>query len=196
MEQWLMELVERLGYAGIFIATLIESSFVPIPAEVTMIPAGMLAFKGIFNYWLVLASATAGTIAGSLFNYWIGLQFGRKFILRYGKYIFIKHSFLDKTESFFTRYGRLAVFLGRLLPGIKHYIAFVAGIARMKFQPFITYTSLGALIWMWALLQVGYMAQRNTENGNSDLSSLELIVFAITVISLLAWWVKQRMMRH
>lgn len=196
MEQWLLDLVEHLGYVGIFVATLIESTFVPIPAEVTMIPAGMLAAKGEMNYWLALISSVLGVIAGSCINYWIGIRFGRTFLLRYGRYIFIKPSFLHKTELFFARYGRMAVFLGRLLPGIKHYIAFVAGIAQMKFQPFITYTAFGGLIWMWVILQIGYMAEKQAEHSANSLSSLELIVIAITGVTIVAWFIKTRLMRH
>ncbi len=196
MEHWLLELVTHLGYLGIFVATLIESTFVPIPAEVTMIPAGILAAKGELNYWLVLASATAGVIAGSLINYWIGLRYGRALVVRYGPYVFIKPEFLGKTELFFARYGWLAVFLGRLLPGVKHYISFVAGIARMKFQPFFTYTAFGGLIWIWIILQVGFMAERSAENGNSSVSTLEMALVAVAVISLAAWIAKKKLMRH
>lgn len=196
MEQWLLQLVDRLGYLGIFAATLIESTFVPVPAEVTMVPAGMLAAQGELNYWAALISGAAGVLAGSIINYWVGLRFGRALLLRYGRYIFIKPDFLEKTELFFVRYGRLAVFMGRLLPGIKHYIAFVAGIARMKFAPFVTYTAFGGLIWIWILLQVGFMAERSAENGHASVSGLELVLIAITVITIVAWIVKNKLMRH
>ncbi|MCC7260055.1 MAG: DedA family protein [Alphaproteobacteria bacterium] len=196
MEEWLLDLVHTLGYLGVFIATLIESTFVPIPAEMTMIPAGILAAKGEFNYWMVLFSSTLGVIAGSLVNYWIGLRFGRALIIRYGKYIFIKHSFLEKTEKFFARYGGAAAFMGRLLPVVRHYIAFVAGIARMKLQPFFIYSSLGGLIWMWILLQVGFMAERSKENGITDISSLDMTLIAVAIISLFAWLIKNRLMKH
>lgn len=197
MENFLLNLVEELGYLGLFVATLIESTFVPIPAEVTMIPAGMLAAQGKLWYWGVLFSATAGVIVGSILNYWIGIRFGRVLLLTYGKYIFIKPSSLDKTERFFNKYGGIAVFLGRLLPGIKHYIAFAAGIARMKFKPFIIYTAFGGLIWIWLLLQVSYMAEVNAQkNGAHDASSIEWIILAVVVISAVAWFIKEKVLKH
>jgi membrane protein DedA with SNARE-associated domain len=196
MEQWLMDLVDKLGYIGIFIATMVESTFVPIPAEVTVIPAGMLAAAGKINYWGALVSATAGVVVGSLLNYYIGLRFGRGLILRYGKYIFIKPEFLHKTEHFFARHGAFTVFIGRLLPGIKHYIAFVAGIAKMKLRPFLIYTSFGGLIWIWLLLQIGFMAEKQEMAGNGHITSVEMIAVAVTFITVVSWVVRSRMMKH
>lgn len=193
----LVDLVEQFGYLGLFIATLIESTFVPIPAEVTMIPAGKLAALGKLSYWGILFSATAGVIAGSMLNYWIGIRFGRALLINYGKYIFLKPSSLKKTERFFKHYGALAVFIGRLLPGIKHYISFVAGLASMNFRTFVTYTALGGLIWIWLLLQVSYMAALKAEATDAgSLKSLEWVMAAVVVISLAAWFVKARMMKH
>lgn len=195
MKEWLVELVQHFGYLGVFLATLIESTFVPIPAEFTMIPAGILAAKGHFDYWLVLLSSTLGVIAGSAINYWIGLRFGRALIIRFGPYFFIKPAILHKTERFFARYGKLAVFMGRLLPGIKHYIAFVAGIVNMKFQHFIIYSSLGGLIWMWIILQIGYMSVGKGANGET-VDSFETILITITLVTAVVWFIKERLMRH
>lgn len=192
MEQLLIELVEHFGYLGIFIATLIESTFVPIPAEITMIPAGMLAAEGHFNYWIVLVTATAGVVAGSLINYWIGLYFGRNIIVKFGSYIFIKPQHLKKTELFFAQYGKMAVFLGRLLIGVKHYIAFAAGIARMQFKAFIVYTTLGGLVWVWLLLHIGFMAKKN----NTSIGELEIILISVAIITVVAWFIKQKFMKH
>lgn len=187
-----MKLVEHFGYLGIFIATLIESTFIPIPAEITMIPAGMLAAEGHFNYWVVLITATAGVLAGSLINYWIGLHFGRTLITKYGSYIFIKNQHLKKTELFFAQYGKLAVFLGRLLIGVKHYIAFAAGIARMQFKAFIIYTLFGGLVWIWIILHIGFIAKQN----NTSIGELEIILISVAIVTLVAWLIKQKFMKH
>lgn len=194
----LKDLVESFGYLGIFLATLVESTFVPIPAEVTMLPAGMLAAQGVLNYWLVLLSSTMGVIVGSLINYLFGYYFGRNLLLKYGKYIFIKHKHIHKTERFFKKFGVLAAFSGRLLPGVRHYIAFVAGIAKMPLRPFIVATSIGGLIWMWILLEIGYVAQvRADAHGSSDVSdAMEVAVLAVVVVTGLAYFVKVRMTRH
>jgi membrane protein DedA with SNARE-associated domain len=196
--QSLLHLVDHLGYLGIFLATLVESTFVPVPAEFTMIPAGILAAKGEMNYWAVLGSSALGVLVGSLINYWVGLYFGRALLLRFGKYIFIKPTYLEKTEKFFAKFGTLAAFSGRLLPGVRHYIGFVAGIARMKLRPFVVATALGGLIWMWILLQISFMAQLRAERngGTTDIESIEAIILIITLVTLAAYFVKQRLMRH
>ncbi len=193
---WLQNLVAHMGYLGIFIATMVESTFVPIPAEVTMIPAGMLAAQDKMNYWMVLLSGTGGVIAGSLLNYWIGLRYGRAMILKYGRYIMVKPRHIEKTERFFARYGTWTAFMGRLLPGVRHYIACVAGIAQMKLRVFMIYTSLGGLIWMWTLLQVGYMAQLKAKDGVVDITILETILIFCIAIGVGTFFVQRWLMRH
>ncbi|TAF77126.1 MAG: DedA family protein [Alphaproteobacteria bacterium] len=189
-------IVLQFGYVGIFLATVIESTFVPIPAEVTMIPAGILVAKGELNYWITLMASTAGVIVGSIINYFVGLKFGRTLVVRYGKYVMLKEHHLHSTEMFFKRYGRAAVFLGRLLLGVKHYIAFVAGVAKMNFQLFTIYTSFGALIWMLILLQAGYMSHTEGGTGNSALHQIQTIVMIVIGVSLVAWLVKKKLMNH
>jgi membrane protein DedA with SNARE-associated domain len=181
--EFLMHLVKDLGYIGIFIATLVESTFVPIPAEVTMIPAGINAGKGEMNYWLILLSSTAGVIVGSLVNYYIGFKYGRGFIVRYGKYFFLKPSFLDKVEVFFQKHGTFAAFSGRLIPGVRHYIAFPAGMAKMNMKTFIICTATGGLIWMWILLHLGYRAgQKAGADGTVSLENLEQVIVILILL--------------
>jgi len=196
ISEWLTHLVDHLGYLGIFFATLIESTFVPIPAEVTMIPAGMLAAEGKLNYWILLFASTMGVIVGSFINYWVGIRFGRTWVLRYGKYLMIKHHHVEKTDYFFARYGSLAVFIGRLLPGVRHYIAFIAGVAAMRLRPFIIYTALGGMIWMWVLLQIGYMTQKQVEKGNTSISSLETVMIACAILGVVAFFIQRWMINH
>ena len=198
LTQSLKDLVEAFGYGGIFLATLVESTFVPVPAEATMLPAGMLAAQGVLNYWGVLFASTAGVLTGSLLNYLFGYYFGRTLLLKYGKYVFIKHKHIHKTERFFKKFGWMAAFSGRLLPGIRHYIAFVAGIAKMSVKPFMIATAIGGLIWMWVLLEIGYMAQRQADkNGSADVSSaMEMAILAVLAITAAAFLIKRRMTRH
>lgn len=161
-----------------------------------MIPAGVLAAEGKMDYWMALLAATSGVIAGSAINYWFGLRYGRALILRFGKYILIKPRHIEKTESFFARYGAVAVFMGRLLPGVRHYIAFVAGIAAMKFRNFMIYTSFGGLIWMWVLLQIGFMAKRNADNPESHIGGLETIVILIVILTAIVFGAQRLMLRR
>ncbi len=180
--EFLVGIVHQLGYVGLFLATLIESTFVPIPAEVTMLPAGILVGQGKMNYALALLSSTSGVVLGSTINYWVGYRFGRGFIVRYGKYFLLKAAFLDKVELFFQKHGSFATFAGRLIPGVRHYIAFPAGMARMEMKKFLLYTTTGGGLWMLILLQLGYMAGKDSVNGEVKIQNLEHIVIILAAI--------------
>lgn len=153
--------VEAWGYLGIFIMTMLESTFVPIPSEVTMIPAGYLAHQGKMHVIPVLLAAFSGTVTGALINYYIALKLGRTLIEHYGKYMFMSHKTLDKVEAFFIDHGAVSTFTGRLIPGVRHFISFPAGLARMPLKQFAFYTALGGGIWVTILFFVGYIIGEN-----------------------------------
>lgn len=156
-----VDFVESLGYFGIFIMTFVESTFIPIPAEVTLIPAGYLVYKGEMNFVLTLLVSTIGTLAGSTLNYYIAYFFGRKLFISKGKYFFMNDSKLKKIEKFFADHGAISVFTGRFLPGVKHFISFPAGLAKMNIKTFCLYTSVGGAIWCAILILLGYLIGEN-----------------------------------
>ena len=160
---WIVAWVKSMGYPGIFIMTLIESTFVPVPAELTMIPAGYLVQQGHMNGYAVMSLAIAGTVCGSLINYIIAYFFGRMLVLRYGKYFFMPEHKLLKMEEYFVKYGSHSTFIGRLLPGVRHYISFPAGLARMNIKLFTFYTMLGGTIWLSIIFAMGYYIGENEE---------------------------------
>ena len=153
---WLVATVGRLGYAGIVTLMFLESSFFPFPSEVVLPPAGYLAWKGEMSFPAVVLAGLAGSILGSLFNYWFALKFGRPFLLKYGRYFFVSKESLQKADDFFERHGHISTLVGRLLPVIRQYISLPAGIARMKLGTFVAYTSLGAGLWVVVLTAAGY----------------------------------------
>lgn len=159
----LVWVVHYFGYAGIFVASFLESTFMPIPSEVTMIPAGVLVYQGHMNFWAVIASSTLGALAGSLFNYYLAYRLGRRFFYAYGKYFFFTHEKIDKLDKFFVSHGDISTFTGRLIPGVRHFIAFPAGLAHMDLKKFCIYTTLGSAIWMAILTIVGYYIGDNKE---------------------------------
>ncbi len=160
---WLVNFVHYLGYPGIFIMAFLESTFAPIPAEVTMIPAGYLAEQGHMNVWIVWFLATIGTICGSLFNYWIAIILGRRFIIRYGRYVLFGEDKLNLMERYFINHGEISIFTGRLIPGVRHFISFPAGLGRMNLKRFCLYTGLGGAIWTGVLLALGYFIGDNEQ---------------------------------
>lgn len=171
--------VSTLGYMGIVIMMFLESSFFPFPSEVVMIPAGYLAFKGEMNLYIAIFMGIIGSLAGSLFNYYIALYFGRGFILKYGKYIFFKEETLIKMEHFFQKHGSISTFTGRLIPVVRQYISLPAGLGKMNLVKFSIYTSLGAGIWVAILTFLGYFIGSNQELLSEY---LRYIVIGILVI--------------
>lgn len=160
---WLVAFVEHLGILGIFIMTFLESTFVPIPSEATMIPAGYLVQQGKMGLIPVLAASITGTIGGACFNYWLARYLGRGVFVRFGKYFFMTPEKLAKLESFFAKHGAVSTFVGRLIPGLRHYISFPAGLARMDVRTFCIYTALGGALWMCILVAMGYYIGQNKE---------------------------------
>ncbi|BAK74389.1 DedA family protein [Arcobacter sp. L] len=173
---FIVETVGSLGYAGIFIMMFLESSFFPFPSEVVMIPAGYLVFKGEMNIYLVILLGILGSLFGALFNYYLAIKFGRKVLIKYGKYFFIKEETIIKMEEFFKSHGHISTFSGRLIPGVRQYISFPAGLAKMNLLVFCIYTSLGAGIWVIILTFLGYFL------GNNEVLIKEYLHTIIIVI--------------
>lgn len=158
---YIVETVGSLGYIGIFFMMFLESSFFPFPSEVVMIPAGYLAYKGEMNIYLAILAGVTGSLAGALFNYYLAVKYGRKVLIKYGKYAFIKEETIIKMETYFEKHGTISTFFGRLIPAVRQYISFPAGLAKMNLTLFSIYTSLGAAIWVIILAVLGYVIGDN-----------------------------------
>lgn len=184
--------VESLGYFGIFIMTFIESTFIPIPAEITLIPAGYLVQKGEMSGLLVLLVSTLGTLGGALANYYIAYFFGRLLFVDKGKYFFLNQSKLNKIEQFFAKHGAISVFTGRFLPGVKHFISFPAGLAKMNLKFFALYTSLGGAIWCAILIIFGYIIGENEHLIKKYLKQLNFIFIILVSILIIYYIWKKR----
>lgn len=188
--KFIVETVGSLGYIGIFIMMFLESTVFPIPSEVVMIPAGYLAHKGEMNIYIVIILGALGSLCGALFNYYFALKFGRTFLMKYGKYFFVSHETIEKTEVFFKDHGHISTFSGRLIPGLRHYISLPAGLARMNLFVFCLYTTLGATIWVIILTILGYYIGDNEELVKEYLRYL-IIGLLVFLILLGAWYYKK-----
>ena len=186
--QTIVEYIGHMGYWGIFLLMFLESTFFPFPSEIIMIPAGYLAYKGEMNVYIVVLVGILGSVAGALFNYYLAMHFGRKFILKYGKYFFIKEETLDKLEAFFIKHGDLSTFNGRLIPGIRQLISLPAGLAKMNIAKFSLYSGLGAGIWVIVLVALGYLLGSNEELISEYLRSATLIAL-ISVVFITIFYV-------
>jgi membrane protein DedA with SNARE-associated domain len=143
------------GYAGVVALMGIESACIPLPSEIIMTFAGYLVYKGQFNLFWVATVGAVGCNLGSVLAYWIGAKGGRPLVERYGKWVLMSHHDLDRMTEFFNKYGSITVLLARLLPVVRTFIAFPAGIARMPRLRFHIYTFAGSWPWCYALAFAG-----------------------------------------
>lgn len=164
---FLQGLFDAVGWTGVVVAMAIESACVPLPSEVTMPLSGWMLVKNKdlpVAYTLVAGFYGAlGNVIGSLVAYWAGAAGGRPFILKYGRYILVSKHDLDLADRWFARYGDPAIFFSRLLPVVRTFISFPAGIARMNVPKFVLYSFLGSFPWSLGLAYAGYVAGEHWE---------------------------------
>jgi membrane protein DedA with SNARE-associated domain len=183
---WLVDTIGKLGYTGIIALMFLESSFFPFPSEVVVPPAGYLASRGDMNIWLVIFCGVFGSLLGALFNYFLALCLGRPILMRYGRYFFLPHDKFAKVDVFFFKHGDISTFVCRLIPGIRQYISFPAGLARMNLLKFCFYTSFGAAIWVTVLAYIGFFVGNNMElvNQYSRQATIALILCIALIVFL------------
>jgi len=153
--------ISRAGYPGVFVLMLFESACIPIPSEIIMPFSGFLVSLGKFNLFWITITGAAGNLAGAVITYLIGYYGGRPFVLKYGKYFFIKEKEVHHAEKFFERWGDFAVFMARNLPIVRTFISLPAGVAEMNFIKFSIYSFIGSIPWCFALAYVGMVLGSN-----------------------------------
>ncbi len=196
---FLTSLYAAVGYAGVFVAMTIESAMIPIPSELILPFAGFLvsdpsAVEPLthagWNYWLVVVVATLGNTTGSLIAYAIGACGGRPFLERYGRFLLIRPHEIELAERFFDRYGAPTAFISRLLPIVRTFISFPAGVARMPVRRFVLYSTLGALPWSMLLVFAGQQLGARWADIRHALQPFDLAiaVLAVAAVVLFVWW--------
>ena len=196
---FLNNLYGAVGYIGVMVAMAIESAMVPLPSELILPYAGFLVSDQSqiepltgqpWNFWLVVIFATLGNTLGSLIAYAIGAWGGRPFLERYGRYLLIRPHEIELAEQFFTKHGAATVFIGRLLPIVRTFISFPAGVARMRLSTFIIYSTAGAAIWSALLVYAGVLLGENWEDIRHALQPFDLAIAVAVVIAvvLFIWW--------
>ncbi|MDQ6796247.1 MAG: DedA family protein [Chloroflexota bacterium] len=196
---FLNTLYGTVGYLGVTVAMAIESAMIPLPSELILPYAGFLVSdpsqlepltRGPWNYWVVVVMATVGNTVGSLIAYAIGAWGGRPFLERYGRYLLIRHHEIVLAEHFFERYGSATAFLSRLLPIVRTFISFPAGVARMPLGRFIAYSTAGAFLWSMLLVFAGVQLGSRWVDIRHALQPFDLLiaVAVVAAIALFVWW--------
>ncbi len=187
-----LDAVQGMGYAGIVLLMALESSFVPFPSEVIVPPAGYLAAQGKMNIYLVVLSGIAGSLIGALVNYFIAVYMGRGLLKKYSRYFFLNEEKFGKVEKFFLKHGEVTTFTGRLIPVIRQYISFPAGLAGMNIPKFCFYTGLGAGIWVVVLAWVGFFIGNNPELMHSKLKTISILLLVFVAVILVGYFYYQK----
>ncbi len=191
----IVAVISAMGYWGVVLLMAIESACIPLPSEIIMPFAGYLVSRGEMNIWGVGIAGAVGCVLGSLVAYWVGMYGGRPLIEKYGKYVLISRQDLELADRWFSRYGEAIIFTSRLLPAVRTFIAFPAGVARMNLTRFIIYTFAGSLPWC---LGLAYVGQKLGEKWNKDetlKTYFHRFDFLIGIIGLIAvvWWVRRHL---
>ena len=194
LASWIVEIISAAGYFGVVLMMAIESACIPLPSEVIMPFAGYLVSTNQFS---LIGAATAGALGcnlGSTIAYYVAAWGGRPALERWGRYILVSHTELERTDRFFERYGAATVFFGRLLPVVRTFIAFPAGLARMPMLKFQLYTFAGSWPWCFALAYIGYLLGARWD---SDPTLRRLFhdfdaVVAVVLVAGFAWFVRSR----
>jgi membrane protein DedA with SNARE-associated domain len=153
---FVQHIVRDMGYPGLFVLIMLESTLVPIPSELIMPFAGYLAHTGAFSLPVILVINSAAALVGSGLCYWIGAAGGKPLLVKYGKFIGVRRKDIERTETYFARHGRATILIGRFLPVVRHIISIPAGLVRMPLAPFFLQTFIGATIWGTVLILIGY----------------------------------------
>ncbi len=180
--------ISSLGYMGIVLLMGIESANIPLPSEVIMPFSGYLVYSGQFSLFWVAIAGGFGCLWGSLLSYWVGAKGGRPLIEKYGKYILMSKHDLDIADRWFVRWGMSAVFVGRLLPVIRTFISFPAGIARVNLFKFSAYTFVGSVIWSYFLGWIGLKLGANWNSLKSYFHGADYVIGGLIVVGIV-WWI-------
>ena len=196
---WIVNVVSVLGYGGIVAMMFLESSFFPFPSEVVIPPAGYLASQGRMSLFWVITCGITGSLLGALFNYYLALWLGRPVILKIGRPFGLTEEKFGRAEAMFRTHGEISTFVCRLLPVIRQYISFPAGLAEMNLFRFLLFTGLGAGIWVAILAAIGYLVGNNQAliKAYSHKSLAYIVIGVIVLVALyIVWHKKWRKQNH
>jgi membrane protein DedA with SNARE-associated domain len=192
---WVTATIGDYGLFAVFGLMLLESTGVLIPSEAISSFAGYLVSQGKMGFFAAVTAGVLGNLVGSWVAYFIGLWGGRELWLHYGRYVGVRAHHLVLAEKWFDKYGELAVFISRCLPGIRTFISFPAGTARMNFAKFTFYTLLGCVPWVFILTYVGYLLGENWEEVGAYLHYLDYAVALALVVGAVYVFVRWRFYR-
>jgi membrane protein DedA with SNARE-associated domain len=187
---WLISLVSTWGYIAIFVTMTGESAGLPISSEIVVPLGGALASQGKLNFVLVVAVSSLANLTGSLIAFYLTRRFGETVVLsRFGRWMGLSKGHLRLADRFFARFGLWAVFLGRLLPIVRTYISFPAGLSKIGYPMFTIVTLVGAIPWNFGLAYAGFLLGQNYQRVATTLGPFAIpIIIGVVILLAVAWW--------
>lgn len=180
---WIKDQICALGYPGVIAMMAIESACIPLPSEIIMPFSGFLVHEGTFNLHLASISGAVGCAVGSVVAYYAGMYGGRPFLDKYGRYLLIRKSDIDRADRWFETRGESTVFISRLLPVIRTFISFPAGVSRMHFWRFVFYSFVGSVPWCYFLTYVGMVLGKNWMSIRKYFHGADAVIGVVIVIA-------------
>lgn len=190
MEQWITEIMSDYGYIGIFLLIMLENVFPPIPSEVILTVGGFMTTTTDMTILGVILASTAGSVVGAVVLYGVGLLVDverlERIVEKYGSWLRVKKSDIHRADAWFDRYGVWTIFFGRLIPLVRSLISIPAGMSNMKLWLFLTFTTIGTLLWNTVLVFVGEAVGDNREAILEQLDIYSNVVYALIVLIVIA----------
>lgn len=184
---WIKHWISALGYPGVIVMMAIESACIPLPSEIIMPFSGFLVFQNIFNIHLASFAGAFGCAVGSAVAYYAGMRGGRPFLERYGRYVLIRKSDIDRADLWFGKFGEPIIFVSRLLPVVRTFISFPAGVSRMHFGRFMIYSFLGSLPWCYLLAYIGKVLGQNWDSIRPYFHRADAVI-GVVIVGTAALW--------
>lgn len=191
MFDFILDLINRYGYIGMFISMVLEAVIIVIPSEAILATGGILASKKIFTFWNAFFVGLLGSVFCAIVIYFIGYFGGRPFIKKYGKYFFMKDEDLDKSDSWFNKYGMIGALIGRNFPIIRTLISLPIGIMRLSFTKFLIYTTIGSIPWTFIFVYVGYTLGNSWTIMNKYTSKLKVPIRILIILLIVTYFYKK-----
>ena len=187
LANFVINAVETFSYAGIFVIMLLQSACVPIPSEIVLPFAGFMVGQAKFNFLPTLIASVLGCLTGGSLIFLLADKKGEKFIRRlvkkYGKYLLIKEKELDEAEVRFEKYGEIIVFVGRMLPIVRTFLALPAGLSHMNYKKFLLFSFLGDTLWSALLIYIGSVMGKNWQQIGEIFHKFDLVILLTGILA-------------
>ncbi len=190
MDNYVLNLIGNFGYFGMFLGMVLEAVIIIIPSELILATGGILAGSGIFSFWGAFITGLLGSVFCAVIIYYMGYCGGKEFAKKYGKYFFMKDNEIEKSNSWYDKYGLIASCIGRNVPIVRTLVSLPIGIARLSFKKFLIYTTIGSIPWTFVFVYFGYTLGNNWVILEQITSRIKVPIRILLIILVLSWLYK------